>query len=41
VGPDRLRLIRVGGPGIVVTDERRTFTSAACVAALAQATRYD
>jgi squalene cyclase len=39
VDPDRLRLVRIGGPGIVVGDQHRTFTSAACVAALAHATR--
>jgi squalene cyclase len=36
VDPDRRRP-RLGGRGIVVADHRRTFTSAVCVAALAQA----
>ena len=35
--PDRRRRWRLGGRGIVVRDQHRTFTSAACVAALAQA----
>lgn len=35
--PDRWRPIRVGS-GVVVADQDRTFTSAACVAALARAT---
>jgi hypothetical protein len=34
--PDRRRLVRIGG-GIVVRDHHRTFTTAACVAALARA----
>jgi hypothetical protein len=33
--PDRWRPVRLGG-GVVVQDEHRTFTSAACVAALAR-----
>jgi squalene cyclase len=37
VEPDRRRRWRLAGRGIVVRDQHRTFTSAACVAALAQA----
>jgi hypothetical protein len=37
VNPDRKRRWRPGGRGLVVQDQHRTFTSAACVAALAQA----
>jgi squalene-hopene/tetraprenyl-beta-curcumene cyclase len=37
VEPDRRRRLRLGGRGIVVEDQHRTFTSAVCVAALAQA----
>ena len=37
VEPDKRRRWRLGGRGIVVRDQHRTFTSAACVAALAQA----
>jgi squalene-hopene/tetraprenyl-beta-curcumene cyclase len=37
VEPDRRRLWRLGGRGIVVRDQHRAFTSAACIAALAQA----
>ena len=37
VEPDKQRRWRLGGRGIVVRDQHRTFTSAACVAALAQA----
>jgi squalene cyclase len=37
VDPDRRRLVRFGGPGLVVADQHRTFTSAACVTALAGA----
>ena len=33
--PDRWRPVRLGG-GVVVQDQHRTFTSAACVAALAR-----
>ena len=38
VDPDRRRLVRLGG-GVVVADQHRTFTTAACVAALAQGRR--
>jgi len=37
VDPDRRRRLLPGGKGIVVRDQHRTFTSAACVAALAHA----
>jgi hypothetical protein len=37
VEPDRRRRWRLGGRGLVVRDHHRTFTSAACLAALAQA----
>lgn len=37
VDPDRRRRWRLGGRGIVVRDQHRTFTSAACIAALARA----
>jgi squalene cyclase len=37
VDPDKRRRWRVGGRGFVVRDQHRTFTSATCVAALAQA----
>jgi squalene cyclase len=40
VDPDRRRLVRLGR-GIVVRDQHRTFTSAACVAALARAEQID
>ena len=36
VDPDRRRRLRLGGRGIVVRDQHRTFTTAACLAALAQ-----
>jgi squalene cyclase len=37
VEPDKRRRWRLGGRGLVVRDQHRTFTSAVCVAALAQA----
>lgn len=37
VDPDRRRRFRLLGSGLVVRDQHRTFTSAACVAALARA----
>jgi squalene-hopene/tetraprenyl-beta-curcumene cyclase/sporulenol synthase len=37
VNPDRKRRWRLGGPGLLVQDQHRAFTSAVCVAALAQA----
>jgi squalene-hopene/tetraprenyl-beta-curcumene cyclase len=39
--PDRRRLWRLAGRGFVVRDHRRMFTSAACVAALAQGAGFD
>jgi squalene-hopene/tetraprenyl-beta-curcumene cyclase len=42
VDPDKRRLLRLGGPGrgVVVRDQHRTFTSAACVDALARAVAW-
>ena len=37
IDPDRPRRVRFGGPGIMVADQHRTFTTAACVVALAAA----
>jgi squalene cyclase len=37
VDPDKRRRFRLGGRGLVVADQHRTFTSAVCAGALAQA----
>ncbi len=37
VDPERRRRLRLGGRGLVVADQHRTFTSAACIGALARA----